>query len=299
MLPTVADEQILRGSAATVSVLLRDQHGDPAEPSGTVTVGVVAADGTEVLAAGTATTAGATGVRTRALTAAQTANLAVLTATWTDSGDSSTHTTTIEVVGGYYASPAEIRAGDITLGDETKYPDARIRSARTEVEFEFERVCGFSFVPRYRRTRLSGNGSGHLVLPDPYLRRVRSVRCHTSATTYTSLDAGAIASIPAEPAGVAVRTDGGYWPAGTDNIVIEYEHGLDRPPADIVGAFMLRIRDRLNRDRRGVPDRASTFTSEAGGTYSLLVPGQRGSITGIPDVDSVLIEHAFPDVGIA
>lgn len=297
MLPTVADEQILRGSAATISVLLRDQHGDPAEPTGTVTVGVVAADGTEVLAAGTATTVGAVGVRTRALTATQTADLAVLTAAWTDAGDTSTHTTTIEVVGGFYASPAEIRAADVTLNDPTKYPDSRIRSARSEVEFEFERVCGFAFVPRYRRTRLSGCGSGRLALPDPHLRRVRSVRCYTSATTYTTFAAGELAAIPADPAGIAVRTDGGVWPAGVDNIVIEYEHGLDRPPADIVGAFMLRVRDRLNRDRRGVPDRASTFTSEAGGTYSLLVPGQRGSITGIPDVDSVLHDHVFTDAG--
>lgn len=299
MLPTVADEQILRGSAATITAVLRDQYGDPADPSGTVTVGVVDAAGATVVAAGTATTAGDTGVRTRALTAANTASLAVLTATWTDSGDSSSHTTTIEVVGGFYASPAEIRSADLTLTDPTKYPDTRIRSARTEVEYEFERVCGLAFVPRYRRVRLSGNGRVDLKVPDPYLRRVRSARLYTSATTYNTLSSDELAAIPADEAGRAVRTDGGTWADGYDNIVIEYEHGLDRPPQDIVGAFLLRIRDRLNRDRRGVPDRATTFTSEAGGTYGLLVPGQRGSITGIPDVDQVLVEHTFESGGFA
>ena len=36
----VADEQVLAGTAATISASFRDQDGDLAEPAGTVTVGV-------------------------------------------------------------------------------------------------------------------------------------------------------------------------------------------------------------------------------------------------------------------
>lgn len=291
MLPTVADEQILRGSSATLSAYLRDQHGDPAEPSGAVTVGVAAADGSVVLAAGSTTTSGPPGVRQRALTAAQTSTLGVLTATWSDAGDASTHITTIEVVGGYYLSTEEIRGLDESLSDSEKYPASRVRRARQLVEWEFERFCGVAFVPRYRRIRLSGNDREELLLPDPRLRTVRSARVYTGATTWNAFSAGELAAVPADESGIAVRTDGEYWPAGVDNIVIEYEHGHDRPPPDVLGAFVTRLRDVLNRERRGVPDRASTYTAEAGGTYSLLVPGQRGAITGIPDVDVVLSAH--------
>ncbi len=51
---------------------------------------------------------------------------------------------------------------------------------------------------------------------------------------------------------------------------------------------------------RGVPDRTSSFTSgENGGTFSLIVPGQRGSKTGIPDVDVVLDRWSMRTPGIA
>jgi len=62
---------------------------------------------------------------------------------------------------------------------------------------------------------------------------------------------------------------------------------------------MMRLRDVVNRAHRGVPDRASTFTSDVGGTYSLLVAGRGGSITGIPDVDVALRRHSRRIPGIA
>ena len=96
-----------------------------------------------------------------------------------------------------------------------------------------------------------------------------------------------------------VRTDRDVFEFGRSNIVIEYLHGYDRPPADVLEAFYLRVRDILNRQHRGVPDRATTFTSEVGGTYSLLVAGRNGSITGIPDVDVVLRRYSRRTPGIA
>jgi hypothetical protein len=288
----VADEQILKGVAATISAQFVDQHGDPVEP-GTVTVGVTAADGSVVLAAGTSTTTstGLTGVRQRALTAAHAANLGILTATWTDG--TSTVTTRVEVVGAYYASTREIVAADASLNNPSKYPPPRIQAARRLVETEFENICGVAFVPRYRRAWLCGNGDEELLLPDPMLRAVRSVRVYSDATTYSTFTAGELAAIPPNTAGRAVRTDRGYWPRGDDNIVVEYEHGYDLPPAPVRGAFLTRIRDVLNRENRGIPDRTSTFSAVEGGTYSLIVPGQRGSMTGIPDVDVVLNDPAY------
>ncbi|HNH37980.1 MAG TPA: hypothetical protein PK912_06010, partial [Microthrixaceae bacterium] len=79
----VADEQILAGSSATITGRFRDQDGDLVDPTGPVTVTVTRSDGTAVLtAAATTAPSGTVGVRQAALSAAQTATLDELTATW-------------------------------------------------------------------------------------------------------------------------------------------------------------------------------------------------------------------------
>ena len=297
MRPAVAAEQILIGAAATLTAGFRDQDGDLAEPSGTVTVGVARADGSSVLAAGTATTTAGTGLRTVALTAAQNDELDFLTATWTDG--TVEQSTTVEVVGGYYASVKEMRASDEVLADVRKYTTADLVAARRAVETEFETYCGAAFVPRYRRVRLDGPGREELVLPDPYVRSVRSVRVYDTDGNYESFTQGELDAIVVNDSGIVVRTDSDAFEYGHQNLVVEYEHGLDRPPADLLEAFYLRLRDRVNRSHRGVPDRATTFTSDVGGTYSLLVAGRGGSITGLPDVDVALRRNSRRIPGIA
>jgi len=293
----VATEQILVGASAVLTGTFRDQDGDLAEPAGTMTVGVAAADGTAVLAAGTATTTTATGRRTVALTAAQNDELELLTATWTNG--TVTQTTTVEVVGGYYASVKEMRESDDVLADTRKYPAVDLVAARRAVETEFEAFCGAAFVPRYRRVRLSGNGSEELVLPDPYVRSVRSVRVYDTDGNYEAFTQAELDAIVVNDSGIVVRTDSDAFEYGNQNLVVEYEHGLDLPPADLLEAFYLRLRDRVNRSMRGVPDRATTFTSDVGGTYSLLVAGRGGSITGLPDVDVALRRNSRRIPGIA
>lgn len=293
----VADEQVLSGTAATITARFSDQDGDLTEPAGTVTVGIVDEAGTTVVAPGAATTSGTTGVRTYTLAASATDAPKVLIATWTN-GTIST-TTRVEVVGGFYASVRQVRDSDAVLDDPRKYSSAQIVAARRSVEREFEDYTGVAFVPRYRRVRLDGTGKDELVLPDSELRSVRSVREYDSDNNFETYTNPELAAIPASRAGVAVRTDGELWERGRSNIVIEYLHGYDRPPADVLEAFYLRVRDILNRQNRGVPDRATTFTSEVGGTYSLLVAGRNGSITGIPDVDVVLRRYSRRIPGIA
>ena len=293
----VADEQVLAGTAATISASFRDQDGDLAEPAGTVTVGVADEAGTAVVSAGTATATGSTGVRTYTLTAAATSVPKVLVATWTNG--TTTTTTRAEVVGGYYASVRQVRDSDAVLDDPRKYSAAQIVVARRAVEREFEDFCGVAFVPRYRRVRLDGTGRDELVLPDAELRSVRSLREYDEDGNYEAYTAAELLAIPASRAGVAVRTDGEIFERGRSNVVVEYEHGYDRPPTDVLEAFFLRVRDVLNRQNRGVPDRATTFTSDVGGTYSLLVAGRGGSVTGIPDVDVVLRRYSRRVPGIA
>jgi hypothetical protein len=293
----VADEQILAGAAATLTASFRDQDGDLADPAGTVTVGIVNANGSTVVAAGTATTNAGTGLRTVALPAASNLVPQLLTCSWTNG--TVTLTTTVEVVGGYYASTKQVRDSDDVLADTRKYPAATLVAARRSVEVEFEDYCRAAFVPRYRRVRLDGSGDTEQLLPDPYVRAVRSVRIYDTDGNYTAFTAPELAAIEVNDSGIIYRTDGDTFDRGEQNVVVEYEHGLDQPPADLADAFMMRLRDVVNRAHRGVPDRASTFTSDVGGTYSLLVAGRGGSITGIPDVDVALRRHSRRIPGIA
>lgn len=283
----VADEQILAGSSATITGRFRDQDGDLVDPTGPVTVTVTRSDGTAVLtAAATTAPSGTVGVRQAALSAAQTATLDELTATWGDGTQAVT--TRIEVVAAYYASVADIRSSDPALTDTGKYPSAAVVAARRLVETEFEDICGVAFVPRYRLSPMRASGATRVVLDDPMLRTVRYA---------DGLTAPQLAAVAASADGVA-ELPSGTWPSTPWHI--GYEHGFDRPPADVLGAFFTRVRDVLNRSNRGVPDRTSSFTSgENGGTFALIVPGQRGSKTGIPDVDVVLDRWSMRTPGIA
>lgn len=291
-----ADQRILRGVAATLSWQNVDSDGTAAAPAGAVTVRVQQADGTDLLAAGTATDGTTSDPRTVDLTAAQTATLDLLTVTWSDAGDSSTHTTYVEIVGGYYFSVDDARSADASLVDGGKYTADDIVAARREVEDEFETICGVAFVPRYRRVTLSGTGSTRLLLDDPVIRTVRSVRSYSDwgAASYTELSTDELADIQYDDVGVLT---GATWVYGTRNLVVEYEHGYDRPPAEIKRAAITRLRARLNMARSGIPDRATSFVSSDGGTFRLDTPGMYK--TGQPEVDAVLARYSLRIPSIA
>ncbi len=238
---SVVDQQIARGAPADLEVFWTDQAGDDTAASGAVTVHVQRGDGTDVVPAGSSTTG--SGPYTRALATADTAHLDLLTATWTASGDGATRTTRVEIAGGFYFNVADVRAFDKSLQAAGKYPDEQIRAVRREVEEECEEYCGRAFVPRYRRVVVDGTGTLDLDLPDSAIRTIRSVTIAGGPIWSPSVinvlaanDAGRVrAPVP--------------WPEGVGNITVEYEHGLDRPPARLRHATMTRLRWLLNTER--------------------------------------------------
>lgn len=289
----VADQRVLAGSTATLRWQHLDQDGEPADP-GTVTVGVTRADGTTVLAAGTATTADGT-ARTVALTAAQTSTLDLLTATWTRTADSSTYRTLVAVVGGFYFSVTDARASDPTLANDVKYPDGKVQAARAEVEDEFERICDVAFVPRFRRAALDGSGRCTLLLPTPLVRRVTAVAELASDGTSTAWTADEVGDI--RPSHTGELHSPRAFPSGRANVVVAWEHGHDRPPDDVRQAALLRLRYRTTRPYSATLDRATSFQEEGGNTYRLDTAG--AAKTGIPDVDGVLARWSFAVPGLA
>ena len=272
-----------------------DADGEPADP-GIVTVGVTRADGTVVVAAGAATSGTGSSPRTFALTAAQATALDMLAVTWTRAADATTYPTIAEIVGGYYFTVAQARASDSSIGDEAKYPADVLRAARAEIEAEFEEICEVAFVPRYRRQRLDGAGTSCLLLPLAHPRRVVAVSDLAADGTATAWTAGEVAAIRPEVTGELhspLRT----FPAGTQNLIVAWEHGYDRPPVDVRQAALLRLRHRAIRPHTAIPDRATSFQVEGGSVFRLDQAGRKR--TGIADVDAVLDRWSMAIPGIA
>lgn len=210
------------------------------------------------------------------------ANLDTLTVTWTATsigGAVVTATDTVEVVGGYLFNLAEARASDPSLTSTSTYPTAMLADKRLEVEEECEKICRQAFVPRFYRETLSGTGTDRLGLKWMMLRRLRAVT--VSGVAWSAPD---VAAVPPAENGIARRPGGAVWPEGVGNIVVEYEHGWDRPPERISAAAMLHLRYLCNQPRTGMPDRVSSYSVEAG---SFTVAPRDEKHTGHPDVDGV------------
>lgn len=277
------------GAPATLSVTFYD-GGETAVDPGTVTVTVTRADGTAVATA--AATAG-TEAAARTYTLAAQTRLDHLTATWTGSLGGRTVTTRHDVVGGFYAELAEIRALD-ALNNTTRYTEAKLAAARTQAEDRFDWATGVAWVPRHERETLSGLGTTQLTLK---WQRPRTLIA-------ASIDGTAVSDLTAlrlYPYGMVERTAGVTFPreasGGGRNVIVEYTHGYDSPPADLKQAFLTYVRYLLLDTTSRIPDRASTLSTDFG-TMQLVTAGFQRP-TGLPDVDAVLNDRSHRIPGMA
>jgi hypothetical protein len=266
-------QRIVAGAPAALTWQGVDSSGEPADP-GTVTVGVVRADGTVLLAPLTATTGTGTAVRSVALTASQTAALDWLTATWTVSGVVRA-VTVHEVVGGVYMTSAALRAAEPSLSDATKYPAAKLLAARDRTERAFEAECYRAFVPRFRVATIRRG----MPLPDTDIDAIRFVQ---------NADTGAVVSYT-HVAGSRLLDD----VYTCEPLLVGYVYGEDAPPADLLEKFAKVVRYSLNATNSGIPDRAMSFQPAEGGNVTLATAGLGPWIYGIPDVDQVIHRHQW------
>jgi hypothetical protein len=263
------------------------------DAGGAVTVTVKRLDGTAVTS-GTATH-GTTGVYSFVLPPSAVVD------TWTVDWSGSVAGVTIvvrdyvEIVGDFLFGLPDVRT-DMDI--KASVTAATMAAKRTEVEQTCEKICRKAWVPRFKRYLLDGSGTTDLIVPDMYVRTVRAV---STADRYglalTALDAGSLAAVAPLPEGVLARDDGGIWPPGRRNVLVEYEHGLDMPPEEIRSNSKLHFRSIVNRPKSGVPERALSYTTPDGGIYRMTLPGQ--DTTGIPDVDAAYARNGEPKVWIA
>ncbi|MFI6162245.1 hypothetical protein ACIA59_20165 [Micromonospora haikouensis] len=292
--------RVARTAAATLTHIFEGAGEDPVD-AGDVTVTATGPDGL-VAFTGAATRDAGSGAYTYPMPAQ--ASLTLLDVAWSGTVDGAVvvERDQVEIVGGFLFSLRQGRDSDPSLRDTTKYPIADLTRARTEVEQECEWICDQAWVPRYRRVVLDGSGSVDLILPtggDEWrggvlMRGVRTVRAASIAPRYgqpaVPLTGDQLAALAMRPGGMLRRSDGEVWTAGDGNVVVEYEYGADAAPADLVRAALTRFRDRLNFDKRQVPDRAVSFTVAEMGTYRLSLPDKYQ--TGIPEVDAAYARYS-------
>lgn len=283
--------RVLVTSAVTLSHTFA-VDGAAADAGGPVTVAVKRLDGTAVTSGTASQGTPSDGIYTFLLPAQ--ATLDTLTVDWTGAfgGVAFTDRDFVEVVGGFLFGLPEAYSMRPVL-DPVKYPPAMVAAKRIEVEQACERICGQAFVPRFSRIALSGRGQARLVIPrsehggHTMLRAVRSI-----TVTGVAWSAPDVAAVGFSDTGVLTRPGGTPWPAGSRNIVVEYEHGLDYPPEEVSTAGIVHLRSRLTPGDTTIPYRAISFQAAEGGTYRLSTPS--ADRTGIPDVDAVYARHPGP-----
>lgn len=225
-----------------------------------------------------------------------------LTVTWTGlfNAVSNTLTTSVEVVGSALFTAAEARLFDnAALASESVYPDDAINSEQVRIGAELEAWTARSWISRYCRLELAGNGKrklsafdGHPRISDgTLLQRPGLTRDISSIRSVTVSGAAVDATNIVVTGGQFTRLDGS-WPTAplSDplNVVVEFEYGLNGTEEGVDRIALLLLRERLVKSKL---DSRTTSISDELGTMRFVTPGQRGVLTMIPEVNSWLMNR--------
>lgn len=233
--------RVVRYAPATVTWQPTDQNGEQADATGTPTVTITRADGTEItgitptLAAGTVTVT---------LPATVTDELDRITIVWKLDGNER-GSTVVDVVGSVYVTTKRLKEENEVFASK---PDAVLRAKRDAVESWFEEKMARSFVPRFDTYTVATDAT-LITLPRRDVRRIVWVH-DADGDAWDSDDVDDIVVLGEARWGLE-----GTFDAGT---VIGYEHGLDEPPEDIITAVATAVRlevaaPRLRIDDAGFP----------------------------------------------
>lgn len=261
-----ARQRIVAGVAATLTWQATDQNGEPADP-GTTTVAVTGSAGTVVLAAGTATTTSGT-ARTVDIAAQDVDELTVV---WT--GATATATTYVDVVGGVYFTVDQARAAQPNIANVATFTAARVIEKRTEVATLFEQRTDMAFVPRFAALTTNKRATATRTA-------IRSVKWAQTVSGDYITDTTELARV--EQWGVRCA-------AHIDRVGVIF--GFDTPPADVVDKAMLYCRHLLTESSSGIDMRVLATSTPDGQVTRFATPGAGKWITGIPEIDEVLIAY--------
>ena len=254
--PSKETARVLRNSAETLSVTFNGKL----QPTQTVVTIGITDGGDTVVGAGTAATSVGSGVYATALGRS---DLDTLTATWsgTFGGNAMTFLTQVEVIGGVYVTPAELRAQESISGETSVFPLADLVEAIDYARHVIDDYTGTSWTYRGKRETLSGSNTEYLRLKHMFPRRVISASVDGTALTATQLN-----NLALDETGVIVRDDDAWtFTTPGHKVKVHYEHGItETPPPDIKWAAVTLARFHLLEQVSRIPDRATQVQSEFG-----------------------------------
>lgn len=272
---------------------------------GTLTIGIVDGNGSTVVASGTSVTDNSDGTFSYSLSSVSDPTVLVVTFTVSGVFTISRH---IEVVGGFLFGEAQARAfdekanGTASLSSASEYTDKMILEGRDRVTDLLEAWTDRSWIPRYCRLELPGNGLRQILARDGDARlsngdAISRPGKNTDIIEVLSASVGGIsvstANIKVDPAnGTFYRTDSS-WSAATSsnprNVVIEYVYGQTYPVDAADRIALMVLTDQLVPSP--ISDRATTFTDELG-TLRFETPGRYGNVSTIPEVNAWVKSHS-------
>ena len=262
---------VLVGQAPTITFTAY-QDGTQTD-LGTITIGIVDANGDTVVASGTSVTDNSDGTYTYTLAEQSQPNL--LTVTWTEAGGTDI-TTFVEVQGSQLFNEYQLRTFDDQAITASAYTDAQVAAVHQQVCEYLEAQTGRSWIRRYNRALVAGSGSYYLNVGDGFYRTSAGLPLNRPGAgqdviQVISADDGSAVStsnIIVGPNGNLVRTDAGWTRAtSTDlwNCTVEYEYGQPYPVEGVDRIAMMIARQWLVASR--IPSSASTYTDSLG-SYS-------------------------------
>ena len=283
--PSTDSRQILRDTAETLTVTFYSGETATDASTGSVTIGIVDEAGATVVASGTATTSAGSGVYTYDLAAQS--NLKKLTATWSGTfGSAMTFDTHHEIIGGWYATPAEVRALDSIDGASSTFPLADLIDAIDYATAIVDDYTGASWCQRYHRLVLNGTDTDTIRLPVMFPTTLLSASINGSALTATEISEVALF----DDGLLQRKSDVWDYTEPGNLVVLEVEAGVGTvAPNDIRWAARTLARYHLLEQVSRIPDRAISVQSEFG-QIQLAQPGMNRP-SPLPDVNTVLNRH--------
>ena len=271
---------------------------------GTVTIGIDDANGTTVVASGTATANGADGTYTYSLATQTTVKL--LTVTWTRTDTSAALVDLLEVTGSRLFTEAQARTfrakadGTAALASSSEYTDAMIADEHDRIVAKLEAWTNRAWIPRYCRIELPGTGSRELNLNDGIPRDStgralnRPGRLYDVSTIITASASGT--SITASNIvidGATLRlTTGTFTRATTSNpfnVTVEYEYGLPYPADSVDDIAMLLLVKKLVPS--AIPDSALSWSADFGSMQVVQPGGPMSNVSSIAEVNAWVVQH--------
>ncbi len=283
----VDHSRVLVGAAITLPYIHRDQHGEP----DTITPGDAAvavtrvSDGQSVTVGSISATEGRDGWLEATIAAGDNTLVDDLDVTWTVNGTE--HKRNVAVVGAMYFAISDAATIAELADDSSELNAERKRRARMIAEAELERITERAFVPRFNsETFHNDHRLDTIVLNTWDIREIIAVAeldFDGNVTKQWTVEEIAELDVDSEgDAGIIRRLVGDFRIGRTR---IDYRHGLDLPPGDLVDALIQRWVYWLTHPSSGIPDRAISYSSEEGSTFRLATPD--AIHTGDPHVDAV------------